>query len=103
MSVLMWECCECDEAMDITDWARLQLTGSGSQHRERRHALDSETMETQHKQLRNKMKDGDTVVVVLVFCTINDEGAPEGLLSLLEWYYSITEKLLITFLFGVLD
>lgn len=29
VSVLMWECCEWDEAMDITDWARLLLTGSG--------------------------------------------------------------------------
>ena len=31
VSVLMWECCEWDEAMDITDWARLLLTGSGRQ------------------------------------------------------------------------
>lgn len=29
VSVLMWECCEWDEAMDITDWTRLLLTGSG--------------------------------------------------------------------------
>lgn len=31
VSVLMWECCEWDEAMDITDWTRLLLTGSGRQ------------------------------------------------------------------------
>ncbi|TNN52693.1 hypothetical protein EYF80_037073 [Liparis tanakae] len=31
VSVLMWECCEWDEAKDITDWTRLLLTGSDRQ------------------------------------------------------------------------
>lgn len=50
VSVLSWECWLCEDAIDITDWARLLLTGSGPRRDKQPNGADGVHVHSVHHQ-----------------------------------------------------